>query len=57
MGTVLDEVAHLIASKRHIVVLCGAGISTNCGIKDFRSANGLYQTIDFVSLDLDSPEV
>lgn len=25
-----------------VVVLCGAGISTSCGIKDFRSSAGLY---------------
>jgi len=53
----LDDVARLIASKRRIVVLCGAGISVSCGIPDFRSANGLYQTLDLVSLDIDSPEV
>ena len=53
----LDDVARQIASKRRIVVLCGAGISVSCGIPDFRSANGLYQTLDLVSLDIDSPEV
>lgn len=32
----------MIADARHIVFFTGAGISTNSGIPDFRSTNGLY---------------
>ena len=44
------EVARLIASKKRIVVLAGAGISVSCGIPDFRSRNGIYSMVK----DLDS---
>eukprot|EP01084_Bolivina_argentea_P267513 454108_1 len=35
-----------------IVVLSGAGISVNAGIPDFRSKNGLFNTIDVNNFDL-----
>lgn len=41
-----EALAHLIASARHAVVLTGAGISTESGIPDFRSAGGLWETHD-----------
>ncbi|KAJ9095568.1 hypothetical protein QFC20_006615 [Naganishia adeliensis] len=34
--------AELIDRSRRILVLTGAGISTSCGIPDFRSTDGLY---------------
>jgi NAD-dependent SIR2 family protein deacetylase/ankyrin repeat protein len=40
--TGLDAVLYRLQKARKIVVLSGAGISTSCGIPDFRSANGLY---------------
>lgn len=36
------ELAELLVNSRHIVVLSGAGMSTESGIPDFRSANGLW---------------
>lgn len=42
----LQKVINLLSTKRNILVLVGAGISTACGIKDFRSSNGLYSTIE-----------
>lgn len=36
-----------IASKKNIVVLAGAGISVSCGIQDFRSRDGLYNTLNY----------
>jgi NAD+-dependent protein deacetylase sirtuin 2 len=45
--TCLKDVATYIQSNhcRRILVLAGAGMSVISGIPDFRSANGLYQTI------------
>lgn len=39
---VIVEVARWIASARSVVVLTGAGISTDSGIPDFRGPNGLW---------------
>ena len=38
--------AALLAEAEHAVVLTGAGISTESGIPDFRSAGGLWETYD-----------
>ncbi len=43
----LDSIAASLSSKRNIIVLVGAGISVSAGIPDFRSANGLYNTLDY----------
>lgn len=47
LGT-LEGIARRILEHRSskIVVLAGAGISTNCGIPDFRSQNGIYSNED-----------
>lgn len=36
----------LIRNANHIAILSGAGISTDSGIPDFRSKNGLYNNMD-----------
>ncbi|KAI9731611.1 MAG: hypothetical protein M1818_007741 [Claussenomyces sp. TS43310] len=41
----LQDVADVLAKSKKVVVVTGAGISTNCGIPDFRSENGLYALI------------
>jgi NAD-dependent SIR2 family protein deacetylase len=41
----LDDIAQLIDSSTHITVFTGAGISTSCGIPDFRSEKGLYSLV------------
>ncbi|ROT36102.1 hypothetical protein SODALDRAFT_57957 [Sodiomyces alkalinus F11] len=41
----LQQVAASLFKSRKIVVVTGAGISTNSGIPDFRSENGLYSLI------------
>ncbi|KAM0283995.1 hypothetical protein ACHAQH_002190 [Verticillium albo-atrum] len=41
----LQNVANGILKSRKIIVVTGAGISTNTGIPDFRSENGLYAMI------------
>ncbi|WP_283148853.1 NAD-dependent protein deacylase [Silvimonas soli] len=51
----LSRLATLIANANHIAVLSGAGMSTESGIPDFRSANGLFTQnrsfADVVSID------
>lgn len=42
-----DEVAKKILQKREVVVLTGAGISTESGIADFRSPGGIWSRYDF----------
>ncbi|KXJ95142.1 DHS-like NAD/FAD-binding domain-containing protein, partial [Microdochium bolleyi] len=41
----LQAVADTLGKARRVVVITGAGISTNSGIPDFRSQNGLYSLI------------
>ncbi|UKZ91802.1 uncharacterized protein TrAFT101_006771 [Trichoderma asperellum] len=41
----LQDVANALLKSRKVVVVTGAGISTNSGIPDFRSENGLYSLI------------
>ncbi|CAM1510906.1 Fc.00g084190.m01.CDS01 [Cosmosporella sp. VM-42] len=42
---VLQAIADSLFKSRKVVVVTGAGISTNSGIPDFRSENGLYSLI------------
>ena len=39
----LSEYKDFVSSRKNLVFLTGAGVSTLSGIKDFRSADGLYQ--------------
>ncbi len=41
-----ETLAQLLADAEHAVVLTGAGISTESGIPDFRSAGGMWETYD-----------
>ncbi|KAI0164603.1 DHS-like NAD/FAD-binding domain-containing protein [Xylariaceae sp. FL1272] len=41
----LQDVADMLTKSRKMVIITGAGISTNSGIPDFRSENGLYSLI------------
>ncbi|KAF8544932.1 DHS-like NAD/FAD-binding domain-containing protein [Trichophaea hybrida] len=41
----LQSVADSVARSKKIIVVTGAGISTNCGIPDFRSTDGLYNLV------------
>jgi NAD-dependent SIR2 family protein deacetylase len=38
----IEDAVRLIRDAKHIMVLTGAGVSTSCGIPDFRSADGIY---------------
>ena len=56
-NTISDALDLLRQSKPNsIVVLSGAGISTSCGIPDFRSENGIYARLQRnMDSDLDDP--
>lgn len=43
--TALDDVSRLIHNANNVIVLSGAGVSVSCGIPDFRSKGGLYDTV------------
>jgi len=50
LTTAIDELRELVARSGAIVPFTGAGISTECGIPDFRSPGGIWtkmQPIDF----------
>ncbi len=49
----IDEAARLIGGARRLVVLTGAGISTESGIPDFRSPGGLWTRYDPTKLTFD----
>ncbi|MGC3965723.1 MAG: NAD-dependent protein deacylase [Rhodocyclaceae bacterium] len=42
MNSTIERVAAMIEGAQHIAVLTGAGMSTESGIPDFRSAKGLF---------------
>ena len=42
MSKEIQELKKIIDESRNIVFFGGAGVSTESGIPDFRSANGLY---------------
>ncbi|KAK3352888.1 hypothetical protein B0T25DRAFT_195876 [Lasiosphaeria hispida] len=44
--SLLHDIATSLWKSRKVVVITGAGISTNSGIPDFRSENGLYSLIN-----------
>jgi len=47
------ELVEKIKTSRRVVVLTGAGISTDSGIPDFRSPNGLYSKYPEYVFDID----
>ncbi|KIY43920.1 DHS-like NAD/FAD-binding domain-containing protein, partial [Fistulina hepatica ATCC 64428] len=46
----MSKVVNSILSAKRIVVVCGAGISVEAGIPDFRSSEGLFHTLKRDSL-------
>jgi NAD-dependent deacetylase len=53
-SSMLQTCTNLIKNAKNIVVLTGAGISTESGIKDFRSQTGIYQMAPEYILSLDN---
>ncbi|MCM3567610.1 NAD-dependent protein deacylase [Neobacillus mesonae] len=53
MNTSFDICTSLIRKAKNIIVLTGAGISTESGIKDFRSKTGVYKMAPEYILSLD----
>jgi NAD-dependent deacetylase len=53
-SSMLQTCTRLIENAENIVVLTGAGISTESGIKDFRSQTGIYQMAPEYILSLDN---
>ncbi|TCT04614.1 SIR2 family NAD-dependent protein deacylase [Aquabacter spiritensis] len=47
-----DKLAEFLAAARHAVAFTGAGISTECGIPDFRSPGGLWTQNKPIPFDL-----
>jgi NAD-dependent deacetylase len=45
-STLIEDAARLIKSSRKVIALTGAGVSTESGIPDFRSAGGLWSRFD-----------
>lgn len=53
----VDDAVELLRNAKRILVLSGAGISTSCGIPDFRSATGLYASLQAEGkYELDDPQ-
>ncbi|KAK4049131.1 NAD-dependent histone deacetylase sir2 [Microbotryomycetes sp. JL201] len=52
----VDDVVDLIRKSKNIVLLTGAGVSTSCGIPDFRSPTGLYARLKEEHWELDDPQ-
>ncbi|KAL8276995.1 hypothetical protein RQP46_010630 [Phenoliferia psychrophenolica] len=52
----VDDVVALIAKSKKIMVLTGAGVSTSCGIPDFRSPTGLYARLKEEHWELEDPQ-
>jgi len=44
--THFGDVVKLLVNAKKILVLTGAGVSTSCGIPDFRSADGVYSMLE-----------
>jgi NAD-dependent deacetylase len=51
LHTALDRLGELVASSEAIVPFTGAGISTECGIPDFRSPGGIWTKMAPIPFD------
>ncbi|MCF8057320.1 MAG: hypothetical protein K9K37_11870 [Desulfocapsa sp.] len=46
MADAISDAAHLLRESRKTIALTGAGVSTESGIPDFRSRDGLWSRYD-----------
>jgi NAD-dependent deacetylase sirtuin 1 len=53
----LNDVVDLINKSKRMIVVTGAGISVSTGIPDFRSKEGLYNTLDCAKYGIPSAEL
>lgn len=53
----LDHVVDLLKRAKRIIVVSGAGISVSAGIPDFRSKDGLYNTLNCEEIGIPSAEL
>src|SRR2546428_9135844 len=51
LSTAIDKLGDLIATSETIVPFTGAGISTECGIPDFRSPGGIWTRMAPIPFD------
>ncbi len=49
MTNQIEKLKKIINESNNIVVLSGAGVSTDSGLKDFRSENGIYKTMNQIT--------
>lgn len=52
----VDDVVNLLHKSQNIIVLTGAGISTSLGIPDFRSKDGLYESLKNRGYEINDPQ-
>lgn len=52
----VDDAVELIRNSKRILILTGAGVSTSCGIPDFRSKDGLYARLKDENWPIDDPQ-
>ena len=53
----VQQALDLLRAAQNIIVLSGAGISTSCGIPDFRSTTGVYaRLLEEEKYELDDPQ-
>ncbi len=59
-STLIDKTVQLLLNASHVIVLTGAGISTESGVPDFRSPGGIWERYDptmfFIERFLADPE-
>jgi NAD-dependent SIR2 family protein deacetylase len=53
----INDFLDLFEKAKKIVFITGAGVSVSCGIPDFRSASGIYNTMECQEIGIPSPEL
>ena len=51
LPTAIERLRHLIETSHVVVPFTGAGISTECGIPDFRSPGGIWTRMAPINFD------